>query len=1078
MVRSISANAQNFLDQNTGTEPALIIEIQWVDGGDIYVYSDKDITSNEGKILEVSGLDNTVVVQGVQSGTSGDSQSISVTLDDTDGIIKSIIDSHDIHKEPAWVYQWFQGLGTSDKFLIFKGQISSPIQWNEGDRTVSFDIITRVEDVSVGFSMEEGNFEYVPEDLVGEPWPLIFGTVKNCKALKTRTPRRGVLKTGFGIRDFMLAPKAEQTERVCCPLVFTGWTIRSLGSGSGGAWGASGTQVLPRYSPDIRCLCRKRAIICEMDLKIAEQSQYEYSTITIIDGELFPQGEQIVLDISGAKVTGYFNGTISSPTNIFTVEKYKHPRRDEITVPPIKDFGCDPVDDPFAYETSVDNTEGQAVCILPSDCTGWGTSLDSTNIIGASETSKEQEAWNYLSSFQEAGFFWAEPGSEVTLSGENELVYEVNLLPSTIHYVKAYRTFSASNLRQLTTVPTDYYSTRTSDFVNYNVAEIVVDKPLSSRGEGWEDDLYVTLTSSVGPNTVDIMEWLITKYTSFTWDSSFTSVKTKIDNYPMHFHVPGRKNILKLLQELAFQARCALTLRDDEFHLTYLAEEPASDGTITDSDVLANSLVLDHTDTEDLVTELIAEWKPSCEIEEPYKYVLRFNTRKYGSQQETFDFYAYNIQELVIKSATFWMIRMANTWKKIICKTPINKLALEGLDGVYVTLPDIADGTIKCRVETATYNSDDHAIDFVLQTPVRSGSRIAFPFHYPADISVEQLHPTSEDLQFGNAGGTGPNVDVEAPEGHVLGSQQFGFQNFTFGQKSPCEQFDENASGAFRPFALSGTCRPDQGDQVPSDTDDVKPTVSLESGLGGAIPPGQSPVNETTSADLKIIENNLQQEGNNSDLSNQLTRTTNTGTGSEQGAGVGDGAGSASDSGGVSPQNSDEWKDYLDNLPDEDELTENGQCWWAINLHSVNNIERVFILPGESCTNPGDPTFNCSGPACCLCREVGKTGCAQVLVPKAVESFYFDSKAERDSAIPQFNAITADNQVGTVGQSFPVYYTLTQSTPPNCSQPEAGEASGLIGHQYSGTHTGEYTIAGQNGFMLDGGYTSPGTCMC
>src|SRR5690606_28158960 len=101
MVRSISALAQQYLDENFGTEPIVIIEIQWVNGGSVSTYSDKNLGGKEGKILQVSGLDNTTVIQGVQSGVSGDTQSIRVVLDDTDGKIKTILDSHDIHKKQA-----------------------------------------------------------------------------------------------------------------------------------------------------------------------------------------------------------------------------------------------------------------------------------------------------------------------------------------------------------------------------------------------------------------------------------------------------------------------------------------------------------------------------------------------------------------------------------------------------------------------------------------------------------------------------------------------------------------------------------------------------------------------------------------------------------------------------------------------------------------------------------------------------------------------------------------------------------------------------------------------------------------
>ena len=84
------------------------------------------------------------------------SQSIDITLDDTDGSIKAIFDNTDIHKRDARVYQYFDGLSVSDKFLLFAGKVSSPIIWNERDRTVKFTIISQLEDREVGFSAEEG----------------------------------------------------------------------------------------------------------------------------------------------------------------------------------------------------------------------------------------------------------------------------------------------------------------------------------------------------------------------------------------------------------------------------------------------------------------------------------------------------------------------------------------------------------------------------------------------------------------------------------------------------------------------------------------------------------------------------------------------------------------------------------------------------------------------------------------------------------------------------------------------------------------------------------------------------------
>ncbi len=47
--------------------------------------------------------------------------------------------------------------------LIFRGKISSPVVWSEGDRTVSFNIISQIEDAEIGFSPEEGQFCRVRE---------------------------------------------------------------------------------------------------------------------------------------------------------------------------------------------------------------------------------------------------------------------------------------------------------------------------------------------------------------------------------------------------------------------------------------------------------------------------------------------------------------------------------------------------------------------------------------------------------------------------------------------------------------------------------------------------------------------------------------------------------------------------------------------------------------------------------------------------------------------------------------------------------------------------------------------------
>jgi len=1063
MVRSISSAAQTRLDQAFGTEPALIIEIQWVDGGTIYTYSDKNIQGTGGKILEVSGLDNTVVVQSVSSGTSSDSQSISVTLDDTDGTIKDIIDQNDVHKEAAWVYQWFEGMGTDDKFLIFKGQISSPFQWNEGSRSISFDILTRIEDAEVGFSVEEGNFGIVGEELIGESWPLVFGTVRDVPALRTRTPRKGLLQTGFGITDYMLMPKKEQAGNICCAWVFQGFNTYY----EAGFAGSYVLKTVPTYERDVNCECRKLAVQCEMQLNYNQQIQTERSLLSIVGGREFPQGVTLDLNIQGAIITGKFNGTPENPTANFSVTAKKHPKlvEGDPEIPQIKYWVCSTAPKTAAPGDANEGDQsdiGSKRCILSEDCAGWrgstllppGRTITPSIMVEDTGDSLEQTGWDYLSQFKLAGFFWADPGSEVTISGDNELVFIANLLPSTIHTVKAYRTFSTSNLRQLTTVPNTYYTVRQSDFNVYTTTEIVFDRPLSSLGEGWEDDIYVTMTSSVGPNPVDEMEWLIDKYTPYTWDATFADIKTKVDNYPMHFMVPGRPNVFDLLKDMAFQGRMALVLRNDEFQLKYLSEEPEEDGVITENDVLANSLVLDHTSTDDLRTKLVCEWRPRLSIDDPYKVILRYNGQRYGMHEEVIDFFCYNVQELVEKSGTFWLMRMANTWRKIICKTPINKLALETLDGVFVTLPDIADGTIKCRVETATYNSDDNSIDFVINTPVRSGEKVPYEFAYPANLTIESVRPTQEDIQFGNLGGGGPGVDVEPPEGHVLGSGDPNlFQTISWEQKGPCEGLA---------IDLYNECRPDQGDTKPTDVDDVKPEIDVDED-NSVIPPNLSPVNEISVTESNFEETKLQQEGQIGNQQGQITNNLNSGSGSTSGAGANGGAGAGA------PNSSG--NEALKDLPTPEELDEANVCHYDIEVFYFSPVDAVYIAEGAICSDPENP---CEAEWC-QCGEPGKSGCVvQNQVVSMTEWFSFGSKSERDAFSAALTAMK--NAPGTVGSIHPALVVNRGSGGGGC---EDGGGTGFIGYQGSGEYDSEgneKTILGLDGFGEEG-WEPPEPCV-
>jgi hypothetical protein len=883
MARNISAASLAKLATQYGTEPINIIEVQWVPNGQRVSYSDRDIEPGiKGKVLDVSGLDNVINILG-----GSQSQQITITLDDTDGTIKETMDCYDIHKRPCWVYQWFDGIDVSEKFLIFKGQISSPITWDEGARTITFDVINKLEDTEVGFSIEEGDFPNPPENLLGKPWPLCFGTCINVPALQAKSVRQGTLATGVGIKDFQLSKQLTAAQNIVCPLNFVGFKVTQT-SGTLG-WGAGQVSIKPSYAIDANCQKSRCEAIETAELQIDEQSDFEFSTFKVFGGDQFPQGVEITLDIDGGKFTGSFAG------EIFTVTSRQHPKlgsNGKLIIPP-----------------PVQTVESE--CGTDNDLTGGLTN----GAFGSSQTLfalDSKRTWDIYNAIEPAGFFWANPGATVTLDDDQEIIYIANILPSTILRVAAFRNVDSG--RKLLTVPESFYTVRQTDYNSYQVMEIVFEEPLSTREQGWEDDIYVTLTSTVGPNTVDILEWFIDIYTDLTVDStSFDAVKTQIEPYPSHFPLLVRKNIIDVLQEIAFQSRCAIWLSDDVFYLKYLPATATATDTIGESDVLQNTMQVTHTSTEELVTKYTAEWKKDYAIDDPNRLILRHNVSKYGTQEETYNFYIYNILELVRKSATFWLIRKSNTWRKVRFNTPITKLKLEVFDTVDLTLPDVAAGTIQAIVEKGDYDSNDHNMVFELWTPVRSGEKIPYIFAYPAGIAQETFFPTLDERAAGFAGGgTGPNFSTIAPDAHPLSNVNPNLiQGFQF---NGCTNFDFLSNESFP------TCRPDFGDLRPSDINDQKPVPDASTDQAGEISGGVDPIGDTF--------------GYPSDCCAQAREALNRADQAFQEAQQARSqAASAGDAGGLNDDRDDDVSNAKEELPDNG--GEPGNCEWVAELQWI-----------------------------------------------------------------------------------------------------------------------------------------------
>lgn len=743
-MRNLSTAVQATIANYLGLEPVNILEIQWNREGGWSKYADKDIEDYEffvdGRILEISTLESVIKLD-----NQSQSQGISVKLSDTDGVLKNIFNTIDLHGKQCKLYQWFEKLPLSERFKLYEGEITSPIEWSEGDRTLSFEVITQLADKEVGFSPEEGYFDYLPNDAYGNPWPLAFGTVQNVPAARLNEVPNSLMAEPLGVTDPTLMERKLELRQKYAELqaVWYFYVYASAQAAFTCAYGDTPEQrqngcsaqqtlesALAQIAQQMSAVLDEEA---EVEDLIAEQNSYQKTTLEILNGGVFPQGKAITLQAGSVRLQGSFSG------NLFTIS--------DINLLDYQGYSGSPF-----------------------------------------------------------GFTWVQEGTTITIQSDLPIIYIVSLLPCEVLYVSAYK--QVENGKTLVAVPMDWYEVKTIDLGGYTVTYLTFSKPISSFDETYSDDVYVTLTSTVGPNTVDIIEWLITKYTDMSIDAtSFTHVKSKLENYPSHFVLLERKNILVVLEEIAFQARCAIWISDRTFYLRYLSEEQTATSTISETEVDAGSLVIKSTTTEELVTKLVAKWHDDYAVENPMQIILRHNVNKYGIREREIDFYIYNIFELVLKSATFWLIRKSNIWKNLIFTVYLDSLAIETFDIVEFDFNEefVASSAIKGMITASIYDSDSKTIAMEAWLPVKCGSMERYNFAEPHDISIELLFPTQEEIDDGSAGGDGPGTEVE-------GGIEFSETTYTT-ERSFWERIADGERVQGR----------DYGEMRPSDLDDVKP---------------------------------------------------------------------------------------------------------------------------------------------------------------------------------------------------------------------------------------------------------------
>lgn len=733
MARSISSLALSKLAQTHGVEPVTIIEITWSLNGTPIRYATKDMVAVSsfgnviipGKIVDNGEIDSVVAIS-----LNETSEEFPLTLDDTDNSIKEIIDTTDVHLRDVAVFQWFEGLQWEDRFQIFQGKINSPASWSETDRTVKFSVVSQLEDKDVGFSPDEGTFPDLPDDMVGKVWPECFGTSVHQKAIQVDFKHSGSTASPIGLHDFTLPSTIAAHQEIRNFLNFLIF-LYSTAAGFAGALGLDDVQeqLEAKAAGFAAQSAAKLEEINNLAQVLADQKATEVTQFRVIGGEHFPRGS-LKLEINEAVFTGSFGGPQGEQgSDIFRISCADHPERKNFHV------GSTPCGNPGC---------------LASNCKQFPSAESFETSAGPIPTG------NILG--EQAGEYFANGGAGVTIFSNEPIRYFVSITPGTVIKVAAFTTFDSGE-KVLVDVPTSLYTVFVQSYGSVDVTVVQVNNALSKLDPAYEDTIYVTFESSVGPNPIDIITYLIGKYADIGFDNaSFAQCREDLANYPMHFCLTQKKNIITVLKELAFMSRTALSIKSGLFFCRYMPSEPPSVFTFTENNVLTQSVELGFTDTEDLVTKYIGSWRSHGAQEEDNRVIMRYNVKKYGTHEESVDFYAYNYISAVVKTLTFWINRRGHTWKKLSFKTALDALNVETLDGVTLNFSSnyASNGPVLGCVEEGNYNSNDNTMDFVIWTGVRAGEMAQFDLAYPQDVDILLKFPDPIAEAAGFGGGDGP----------------------------------------------------------------------------------------------------------------------------------------------------------------------------------------------------------------------------------------------------------------------------------------------------------------------------------
>lgn len=721
-MRYFTTDAQATVDKKKVTEPLILVEIGWATG--TKYYADKDLViafpsgdiTYDGKILSMGNLDSSFTED-----SSAEMSNVSLQLDDSDGSLKTLVNQDKIEGTSVIISQFFQNLESEDIITLFRGKILGDVSWSERDRTLSFNVQTYFKDVEIGYALNDDDIEtyssqHLDKQKIGEAWPMIFGSPFKTKCLQ--------------VRRHYSANLAE-------PI-----------------WGHSG-----QWHPLMKL-----------------ENYEDLPANEIIQIDVMPKSPVYEGEIVRYRVR--FTGSVDSTTGNFVISSFNDSFYTNIEVGPRDnndpDYGNgrviwlkhnELIEGALCYRTPADlETFGfQNRCIkqVGKKCTfqkPWAQSRFSPNLEALDDgdiiddcAASSKIAWGYMYSWwwvrETASGTWTietvtypydiyafDEGDTVYYSGMLNDLYICNLLgySSKIKvyvemkddkgdpYLKVIDCDSETPASALLTFYSTYSvvgKTVSAIEVNDNVALTLL---ADSKYTG---ELYIDIESPVGPNIASIIKYLIESYSDSYLDwNNYLQTKDELLDFPANFALFEIVSLWALLQDIAWQARCGISIHSGKFVLTYLSKSPSGEYSIVEDNVVDGTIELTFSSFEELANKLTCKYYENWfDKEKEFVYTLEESINRFGLRVKERPIYIFNTKELVSYTAGFWGYRYANSWRHASFNSFLNALRLEVFDSATFAISKISTNQINGSFREISYDSATFEHALVVELASKTG---------------------------------------------------------------------------------------------------------------------------------------------------------------------------------------------------------------------------------------------------------------------------------------------------------------------------------------------------------------------